>query len=66
MIASAIIAGGASRQSRSHVKASIGLGNRLEVVKRVVELISALVTWNQTPLPRAIDVDELAKEMDAL
>ena len=63
-VASAIVAMGATRQARSHCKASIGVGNSVKNVKDVVNVANQVAAWNKSTLPGSINVEELAKEME--
>ncbi|PVH79623.1 hypothetical protein DL98DRAFT_631100 [Cadophora sp. DSE1049] len=65
IVAGAITAMGATRQARSHCKASIGVGNPVALVSKVVEVASEIAAWNRSPLPGAIVVSELAEELKA-
>ncbi|KAH6698475.1 hypothetical protein BKA61DRAFT_682505 [Leptodontidium sp. MPI-SDFR-AT-0119] len=64
LVATAIIGGGATRQSKSHIKASLGMGNRLDVVNKIIEIAMRFTSWNQTPV-NPIDFDQLVEEMDS-
>ncbi|CAK7228824.1 hypothetical protein SBRCBS47491_007041 [Sporothrix bragantina] len=63
LIATAIVAGGATRQSKSHIKASLGMGNSFDIVEEVVALATEFNEWNNTPLPNSLSVEELSKEL---
>lgn len=63
ILASAIFAQGAVRQSQSHCKASIQLGNSVEVVKELFDISADVARWNNNPLPGRIDVPQLAEEV---
>jgi hypothetical protein len=60
IVASAIIALGAARQARSHIKATIGLGNDALVVKSVV--VRKLAKWADVSIDLP-NVDEGAEEL---
>ncbi|KEF53871.1 uncharacterized protein A1O9_10273 [Exophiala aquamarina CBS 119918] len=62
LVMSAISASGATRQAISHTKASLGMGNRIEVVEAVVNAIRKFTTWNGEPVAK-VDVRELAREV---
>ncbi|KAL2832197.1 hypothetical protein BJY01DRAFT_254016 [Aspergillus pseudoustus] len=66
IVAAAIHSEGASRQARSHVKASLGMGNSLDAVKCMVEIGAEFATWAGVPLPHTIDVDALKAQVDAV
>ncbi|KAL2826743.1 hypothetical protein BJY01DRAFT_255909 [Aspergillus pseudoustus] len=61
-IATAIISSGATRQARSHIKASLGMGNEIGVVAKIVELANEFTDWNGAPI-EAVDVEALAAEI---
>ncbi|KAF9890641.1 hypothetical protein FE257_005772 [Aspergillus nanangensis] len=63
VLASGIFAQGATRQSQSHCKASIQLGNRVDVVKALFNVSADVALWNNNPLPAVIDVPQLAEEV---
>jgi hypothetical protein len=54
---------GATRQSRSHCKASIQLGNSEEVVTALVDTARQIARWNGRSLLGNIDVSSLAEEL---
>ncbi|KAL3476547.1 hypothetical protein BJX99DRAFT_258292 [Aspergillus californicus] len=60
IVASAIMALGATRQSKSHIKATLGMGNSVDCVKAVVAVLSRIAEWAGRPIA-ALDVDELAQ-----
>ncbi len=62
IIASAITALGATRQTRSHIKATIGIGNSVETVKAVIGVVSAIAEWGGKPFTLP-DVDALAQQI---
>jgi hypothetical protein len=64
IVASAIIALGAARQARSHIKATIGLGNDALVVKSVVNVVRKLAKWADISIDLP-NVDECAEELYA-
>jgi len=63
LVATAVMAGGATRQSRSHIKASVAMGNKVEAVAKVAELAAQFTNWTGVPLPNVLDVHGLAKEL---
>ncbi|PWY84382.1 hypothetical protein BO83DRAFT_423020 [Aspergillus eucalypticola CBS 122712] len=63
VLASGIFAQGATRQSQSHCKASIQLGNSVDVVKGLFDVSADVALWNNNPLPAEIDVIQLAEEV---
>ncbi|KAF4218738.1 hypothetical protein CNMCM8980_004503 [Aspergillus fumigatiaffinis] len=62
IVTSAIIALGAARQARSHVKATIGIGNDVKVVKAVVNVVLAIAEWAGKSI-QIPDVDECAEQV---
>lgn len=63
VIASGILGQGAVRQSQSHCKASLQLGNSVEVVQGLVDASAEIGIWNNSPFPRKLDVPQLAEEV---
>jgi hypothetical protein len=63
IIAASITAMGATRQSRSHCKASLQLGNSEEVVSALVDTARQIADWNGQPLSDDIIVASLAEEL---
>ncbi|KAI1610003.1 hypothetical protein EDD36DRAFT_498796 [Exophiala viscosa] len=63
IIAAAIISMGATRQSRSHIMASMQLGNSKKVVKAVLAAVSMIKTWNSQTPPTELDVDALERQL---
>ncbi|KAJ5783022.1 hypothetical protein N7457_004796 [Penicillium paradoxum] len=63
VLASGIFAQGAIRQSQSHCKASIQLGNTIEVVQGLFEASVEVALWNNSRLPGMIDVPQLAEDV---
>ncbi|TVY58572.1 hypothetical protein LCER1_G000208 [Lachnellula cervina] len=63
IIAAAILAMGATRQSRSHCKASMQLGNSEVVVSALVDTARKIGDWNSQRLSDNIVVSSLAEEL---
>ncbi|KAL2844355.1 hypothetical protein BJY01DRAFT_248181 [Aspergillus pseudoustus] len=63
IIASAIMALGATRQTKSHIKATLGIGNSVACVKAVVEAVSTIAEWESRPRIGPFDIDQLASEI---
>lgn len=55
---------GAARQTRSHLKATINIGNSPYLVKVVVRVVGRLAEWAETPV-LSFDIDALANEIQA-
>lgn len=64
IIASAIMALGATRQTKSHIKATLGIGNSVECVKAVVRAVTKVAEWAGRPIT-SFDVDDLALQIQA-
>ncbi|KAH7095435.1 hypothetical protein FB567DRAFT_512611 [Paraphoma chrysanthemicola] len=64
IIATAIMALGATRQTKSHVKASLGIGNSASCLKAVIDAVSKITQWADRPIA-SFDVDELSRELQA-
>ena len=62
VVATAITALGATRQTRSHIKASIGIGNSIDTVKAMVSAVSKLAAWAGRPIVMP-DIDELGQQI---
>ncbi|KIV91819.1 hypothetical protein PV10_06316 [Exophiala mesophila] len=62
IVATAITALGATRQTRSHLKATMGAGNSTSAVKAMVDVVSEIATWAGRPIVQP-DVDALAEEV---
>ncbi|PVH77024.1 hypothetical protein DL98DRAFT_639446 [Cadophora sp. DSE1049] len=60
IIATAIMGLGATRQTKSHIKATLGIGNSVECVKAVVQAVTEIAEWADRPIA-SFDVDALAK-----
>ncbi|KAH6995535.1 hypothetical protein BKA56DRAFT_509245 [Ilyonectria sp. MPI-CAGE-AT-0026] len=66
IIAASIAALGATRQTKSHIKATLGIGNSVASVKTVLEVVTRIAEWADRPIA-AFDVDGLSQEIqDAL
>ncbi|KAH6959622.1 hypothetical protein BKA56DRAFT_624173 [Ilyonectria sp. MPI-CAGE-AT-0026] len=61
IVATAIMALGATRQTQSHIKATLGLGNSIQVVQSVVKVVSRIAEWAGRPPIGPFDVDQLAR-----
>ncbi|KAF9890069.1 hypothetical protein FE257_006749 [Aspergillus nanangensis] len=59
IVASTIIALGATRQSKSHIKATLGLGNSVECVNAVIRAVSEIAYWAGRPID-VLNVDSIA------
>ncbi len=56
---------GATRQTKSHIKATLGIGNSIDCAKAVVDLVTKIADWADRPRIGPFDVDELAGEIRA-
>ncbi|KIV87319.1 hypothetical protein PV11_02874 [Exophiala sideris] len=63
IVATAIMALGATRQTKSHLKATMGLGNSVGCVKAVIATVTRIVDWAGRPPVGPFDVDQLASEI---
>ena len=64
LVATAITALGATRQTRSHLKATLGAGNNTSAIKAMVDVVSQIANWAGRPIVRP-DVDALAEEVSS-
>ncbi|KAJ4252492.1 hypothetical protein NW762_011093 [Fusarium torreyae] len=62
IIAASIAALGATRQTKSHIKATLGIGNSISCVKSVLEVVSKIAEWADRPIGH-FDVDALSQEI---
>ncbi|KAJ4194436.1 hypothetical protein NW759_016531 [Fusarium solani] len=62
IVATAIMALGATRQTKSHIKATLGIGNSVGCVKTVVGVVSRIADWADRPIG-AFDVDDLSQQI---
>ncbi|UPK95280.1 hypothetical protein LCI18_006215 [Fusarium solani-melongenae] len=62
IIAASIAALGATRQTKSHIKATLGIGNSVVFVKSVLGVITTITEWADRPIG-AFDVDALSHEI---
>ncbi|KAJ4264144.1 hypothetical protein NW764_015952 [Fusarium oxysporum] len=62
IIATAIMALGATRQTKSHIKATLGIGNSVDCVKTVLATVAQIASWAGRPIGE-FDVDDLAKQI---
>lgn len=63
IVATAIMALGATRQTKSHIKATLGIGNSVACVKSVVGVVTRIAEWADRPRIGPFDVDQLAGEI---
>lgn len=56
---------GATRQTKSHIRATLGIGNSIGYVKAVVAVVSRIAAWADRPEIGPFDVEELASEIQA-
>lgn len=62
IIATAIMALGATRQTKSHIKASLGIGNTVDCMKAVVEAVTKIADWADRPIGE-FDINELSLQI---
>ncbi|RSL39570.1 hypothetical protein CEP53_013962 [Fusarium sp. AF-6] len=65
IVASAIAGIGATRQAKSHIKASMGLGASLSAMESVAAVVDEISAWNGDERPGNINVADLAEEAKA-
>lgn len=63
ILTGSMVAKGATRQARSHIKASLGVGNSIAVVQGIVEVAGEVAKWNGVKLPGEHHIPALAEEM---
>lgn len=63
IVATAIMALGATRQTKSHIKATLGIGNSIDCVKAVVDVVTKIADWADRPKIGPFDIDQLAEEI---
>lgn len=64
IVATAIMALGATRQTKSHIKATLGIGNSVNCVKTVLGAVARIASWADCPIGE-FDVDDLSKQIQA-
>lgn len=62
IVATTITALGATRQTKSHIKATIGTGNSVKTVKAMTSMVMKLAAWADKPITEP-NVDELAEQI---
>ncbi|KAH6954791.1 hypothetical protein DER45DRAFT_646525 [Fusarium avenaceum] len=62
IIAASIAALGATRQTKSHIKATLGIGNSVASVKTVLDVVRKITEWADRPIGN-FDVDALSEEI---
>ncbi|KAH7230183.1 uncharacterized protein BKA55DRAFT_743405 [Fusarium redolens] len=62
IIAASIAALGATRQTKSHIKATLGIGNSVACVKTVLNVVRKIAAWADRPIGN-FDVDALSLEI---
>lgn len=63
LVTTAICGLGAKRQMGSHIKATIGIGNDVSNVKKLLGVVEKLATWAGRPVTMP-NVDALAKQVE--
>lgn len=56
---------GASRQTKSHIKATLGIGNSVNSVNAVIDMVTQLAEWADRPTIGPFDVHQLGEEIKA-
>ncbi|KAF4962855.1 hypothetical protein FSARC_9098 [Fusarium sarcochroum] len=62
IIAVSIAALGATRQTKSHIKATLGIGNSVACVKTVLDVVREIAEWADRPIGN-FDVEALSQEI---
>jgi hypothetical protein len=65
IVCTAIMALGATRQTKSHVKATLGLGNSVKCLNTVGTVVTELLAWADRPPLGSFDIEALAEEIKA-
>jgi hypothetical protein len=65
IVCTAIMALGATRQTKSHIKATLGLGNSVKCLKMVVTVVSEILAWADRPRLGDFEIETLAEEIKA-
>lgn len=55
---------GATRQTKSHIKATLGLGNSVASVEAMISVVRKIAAWADRYV-EPVDVDALSKEIKA-
>lgn len=63
IVVTAILASGATRQTKSHLKATMGIGNTVATIKAVVKMVTKIAKWADRSPIGPFDVDQLASEI---
>jgi hypothetical protein len=63
IVATAIMALGATRQTKSHLKATLGIGNSIAGVKAMANVVTRIAEWADRPPIGLFDIDELAADI---
>ncbi|KAL5041107.1 hypothetical protein BDW71DRAFT_201640 [Aspergillus fruticulosus] len=63
IVLASIAAIGATRQTRSHIKCAISIGNSVPAVVALVDTVRAIGMWNGRPISNDLDVPQLAEEL---
>lgn len=54
---------GANRQTKSHIKATLGIGNSVACVKAVTRAIAQIAAWAGRPLIGPFNIDQLSTDI---
>lgn len=63
VVAASIAAIGATRQTRSHIKCAIQIGNHVDSVTSMIDTVREIADWNKKPISRDLDILQLAEEL---
>ena len=63
IVAGAIAATGATRQTRSHVKCALSIGNNVASVVALMDTVRAIVRWNGKSISEDLNIAQLGEEL---
>lgn len=63
VVAASIAATGATRQTRSHIKCAIQIGNDVHSVTSMIDTVREIADWNKKPISGELDILQLAEEL---
>ncbi|KAJ5734899.1 uncharacterized protein N7483_000024 [Penicillium malachiteum] len=63
IVAASIAAIGATRQTRSHIKCALSIGNSVASVAALIDIVRTISIWNEKPISEDLDIGELEKEL---
>lgn len=63
IVAASIAAIGATRQTRSHIKCAISIGNSVPAVVALMDTVREIGAWNGKPISDDLNIPQLAEEL---